>query len=423
NRASGLLLHKMNQLANSGNGSGGNATAPPIFISVPVGNVGMQTFCAVFIPIVCGLGIIGNSLAFILLKESASRVSSHFYLCCLAVADSVTLVSIMMSIWLGVIMQGYYYVIGQFTADNWVRVATGICWFTQFRVYLSFLCRMVSVWLVVVLSIERCISVLSPLKWGTRLCTVRNGVKAVVALVLVSSLLNIYVIIGFERKQVGKQHRCVPNDFFFIGRLAGKAVLSVVPWIIICIANGLLVAVLRRRNRRATSGGLSNRQERQEMSITVRLLAVSVAFLLFTLPITVMSAIHSYHEIIDSTEHKGGVLANLWLLAFAMFTCNFGCNFLLYCFTGQNFRRAAAALLACRVERMKRLRDRLDRSGSQTASGGGTSSGVAGVTVSGSEVPVGRSDSGNSRTVVTYLSRESSDLSGRQRLLRKETRI
>ncbi|PAA50504.1 hypothetical protein BOX15_Mlig031474g1, partial [Macrostomum lignano] len=368
------------------------------------GDTWLQVLCTYLIPIIAILGVIGNTCSFIILKESATRVSSHFYLCCLSILDSLTLVSIVFSIWLAVIMPGYYYVLyGQVAA--WLRSVTSNCQVSQFRVYISFYCRMVSVWTVVILSVERCISVSSPLRWGTRLCTVRNGVWAIGGLVLLAAPFSIYAVFGFEYSE--KYRTCRPNDHFFIGNILSNVLFSIVPWIVICISNLVLVLVLRKRNRRSSQ--MDQKTLRQENSITTRLLVVSVTFLFLTLPLAITSAINSYYELQDLRTHKTGIVADLWMVSFVLFTANFASNFWLYCLTGRNFRRAAVALLTWHLDSMRRLRRRLDR-GSDSAAEPPSSKLTAVSSLTGHDVAAKQS--------AALLSQDD-----RQRKLRQETNI
>ncbi|KAF6777706.1 hypothetical protein AHF37_02318 [Paragonimus kellicotti] len=161
----------------------------PANILTPVPSHGVLVFHLIALPIISVFGITGNLLSLYILHPLRTRISGHIYLACLAVFDTLSLLLYVISFWNIMVLVPYLYQQEYYDAVNLIQryfMSQGRC---EPRVYLNFLFRMLSVWTVVILSMERFLLIVSPLRfykflrprvaWITMgLCTLTAGLTS-----------------------------------------------------------------------------------------------------------------------------------------------------------------------------------------------------------------------------------------------------
>uniref|UniRef100_A0A1I8I9T6 G_PROTEIN_RECEP_F1_2 domain-containing protein n=1 Tax=Macrostomum lignano TaxID=282301 RepID=A0A1I8I9T6_9PLAT len=348
----------------------------------------LQAFLAYSMPIVVLLGLFGNFVAFVLLKNSALRSTAHFYLCALTVCDSLTLLSMLSSIWVGAVLEGHLHQMGW--QVDWLQAGTRQISLCRARLYATFVCRTVSTWTVAVFSWERCLAVWRPMRFEGAAVGWRSGL-VLLGLVATAAAVNSYVIPGLQPNDAGL---CRANRLFRIGRNVSLLMQSLAPWLLVLVSNCLIVCTLRRGRAAASaattaaaaavtttataaSPGSSEeavlmrtlqphrqRHRRHQRGVTYRLVAVSFAFLVNTSLLTVCTVWTTVAELIepDSQTERNLLRDTFWLISFLPFTANFASTCPLYCLAGRKFRRAARLLVTCRLQQMRLARQLLDPS-------------------------------------------------------------
>ncbi|KAK6180137.1 hypothetical protein SNE40_012342 [Patella caerulea] len=278
------------------------------------------------IPIYTTFGIIGNILSFsVLVSSSLIKSTTCMYMIVIAVLDTTIL------------------------------IINAVSFFSGLRRRIDIVCKMTSclfyfaihfvTLLIVVMTGERYLVVKHPLKataWITRTRT-----KKIICLVgLFSFFLNVHHVV--IRKVVmdantGKL-RCLYEgemNVFFMSKIypwIDSFVYCFFPLTSLCILNILIVKSLRNSknnlDKYETSGAVKPKQQRQ---ITMMLILVSVAFLLFAGPIGIMLVLTQYSWF-PKTAQEWGDYYLVETVARNLMYINHSMNFILYVVSGQKFR-------------------------------------------------------------------------------------
>lgn len=341
----------------------------------PIGSYGVHAFAVYMIPIICILGIIGNVITFIIINESSNRIVGHFFIKMLTIFDSLSLIFLLPPIWADLTVRPFYHFKNKYgvTWADKLSTAWGV---KQAQLILTFFTRTVSIYIIVLFTVERCLKVKKPFLAQT-LCTVKNAKWSMLILIAASLLLSI--IYGFAFDKITIKSPChapvvVPktNSIFFVARTFYMILLSVIPSFLIISCNFLIIHGMRksagsryRQNLTQTDDERNERNKvesdetKQQREITNRLLLVSFTFFLLNFPLFVITSIHTNSQLTKQRYHLSGGWADAFHIALILFILNLAINFILYCFTGTLFRKAAFNLLLCRIDRMKRYRSGL----------------------------------------------------------------
>nr|ANO39068.1 GCR104 [Schmidtea mediterranea] len=320
----------------------------------PIGTNCVMWVMAIFMPPVVIFGLLGNSLSFIILKDSSRKVSSFFYIRCLTIFDSLSLILTMLGFYMTLVIHPMLISNERYRNISYIINQWGTC---QTKTYLAFSCRTMSIWTIVVFTLERLVCVKFPII-SMKVCTIRNAKITVVILVIVSLLSSIDWIFSFEKVLCKKYNLyvCKPKQNMLKFRILEMLMLSVVPALIIIVSNIIIVLTLRQRRRLSLVAYEEPKNKKRDNKITIQLLAVSTTFTLLTIPQCISVIINTRHEQLKLTDNRQGHLANFYHLTFLLFTLNFAINFVLYCFIGHNFRNAALNIILCRFRQMRQLR-------------------------------------------------------------------
>ncbi len=240
------------------------------------------------------LGLVGNSLSFLVLRKDRGTPVATFLLQVLAVADNCFLL-----IWLV-----------SYSVKNYLRfmepaTATGPAWLYT-RVYtfpLLYIAQMETIWLTVVIALNRYMAVCMPYK-APHLCTVYNVYKEVVVVTLFSVCMNIprffeidvvrrrqngTVVVEWERTELGKNpiYATVYTDALYY------LFSFVLPLLILAFVNMRVTAAYqaaKRRKRRMTT----RRSVDNENNITLVMIVIVVVFMLCQAPARIVQLVWSY---------------------------------------------------------------------------------------------------------------------------------
>ncbi|XP_050074454.1 growth hormone secretagogue receptor type 1-like [Anopheles maculipalpis] len=329
-----------------------------------------------YVPALVLFGSIGNVLSvLVFFKTKLRKLSSSYYLAALGLSDT-------------------FYLIGQFVAwlnlvDLKIYIQEVCCRFFTFS---SSLCCFLSVWFVVAFTVERFIAVLYPLKRQT-MCTVRRAKIVIFALTIAGIFISLPIFF-FASPQfsasmndticdIVQEYKDQAAMFNFLDFI----LVFVVPFTIIVVLNTITAltvwkfASIRRTMTMPRSYGANVRESRRQLNIsnnqlfgngtvpvqqiqllsrsrvansqikvTKMLLIVSTVFVCLNLPSYIVRV-----KIYLETEHTN---MNIYLVQNCcqlFFMTNFGINFILYCVSGQNFRKAIFGMFQKRTQRQINL--------------------------------------------------------------------
>ena len=244
--------------------------------------------------------------------------------------------------------------------------------------YLRNVVYIMSSWLVVCFTLDRYIAVNHPLQ-KSRLCTERRAKLFILGVLLFSLVSNIYQLVYIEKLDRASHNKChAPKSkrvqFFAIDYFLFSFLLRFfIPFVIICIFNGRIIFHIQRmRNMRQdirkswspsissgntqaaqtsssigttlTTSNTVSAAKRSNQAITT-LYTVCLVFIITLSPTAIITAIQfiQYH-----TERSVELLCNLMIAESPLQMVrlsNYAINFIIYGFTGRQFRRELFRLL------------------------------------------------------------------------------
>nr|XP_033331948.1 thyrotropin-releasing hormone receptor isoform X4 [Megalopta genalis] len=242
-----------------------------------------------YTPILVYLGTLGNCLSVIVFfGTKLCQYSSSVYLAALAISDTGFLVSVFV-VWLNMLEVGLFN-------------RPGFC---QFFIYLTTLCSFMSVWLVVVFTIERFIAVQYPM-YRQSMCTVARA-KVTVAVLTMLAMILCSPVLWFSATSVqynekGNVTECGHlaeglESWATVYNTIDTVLTFAIPFTVIIVLNVLIARAIYRHikirksltNEPRTGIGRqppysSLRGNLAQTKITKMLLVVSTVFLCFNLP-------------------------------------------------------------------------------------------------------------------------------------------
>ena len=226
----------------------------------------------------------------------------------------------------------------------------------------------VSSWLIVCLTVERCLCTILP-HIITTINSPKTGYIVVATILIILILLNLHLVIGFDLLPIpeifdnslavltgSRAYRCYPKDpiyqefYFSHWNWITFSVYCLVPFVIIVTANTITVLQVYRSARFNRSSTMSNSSARTRQLLAITLL-VSFTFVILGMPEPLMDIWNVEQKGAEIDEQlfalKGGVL---WITFNYMRTINHAINFWLYVVSGKKFRQdlKAAFVQPCR---------------------------------------------------------------------------
>ncbi|KAL4232220.1 hypothetical protein ACF0H5_009794 [Mactra antiquata] len=301
-----------------------------------------KAFFAYSTPVILLLGLVGNSLSLMVFtSKNLRKLSASSYLAALSVADLSTLLFYVLIEWL---RRGLTYISPQTKLVFLDK--DGCC---QFLLYMSYISRLMSSWIIVVFTIERFTGVCYPLK------TFRRGAKRfLLSILLTSCILSVYkpILSGEYTSRGITACSANPNHEFisFVLDSVYAILITLIPFIVITTLNILIVRKLFLRNR--LNRDIFSEDTRIRLEFTIILLAISFFFVAFNLPFSVVWArniLHSYkrHSTSEFTPNLPDYWTGVLNITRPIFYMNYCINFILYNITGKSFRKALVEKIAC----------------------------------------------------------------------------
>lgn len=309
------------------------------------------TVYAYITPVLLCIGIVGNVLSLkVFLSRNMRNLSASAYLSALSISDLLALLCYVLVDWLrraslhlGVNLS----LVRMFDAH-------GLC---QVQMYLSYVTRFVSAWIIVTFTMERYIGVCHPLKRRS-LCVNRSAQRVLIAMIIFSM-----VILSYKPALTGRfEHRfgpliigrCSrnPNYLMFSFVLDSIFALSItlIPLLVISIFNCLIIRRLYIRHRRNFRLSVVTTESIVRMEFTIIFLVISFVFVALNIPYfcfwcgRFLTKFHNTKASNDEWDDESNVV----LVARLSFYLNYSINFFLYSITGAYFRKELRMMFAYR---------------------------------------------------------------------------
>ena len=337
-----------------------NGTEPYIYVSSHI-----MTYA---VPVMTIVGIVGNTLsAIVMLMARQRRHTTSLYILVLSALDTAFLLTVPTKIWIEALWN-----------INIQVISSSGCKLHNFIVF--FLAQL-EAWVLVFVSIERFIAVWWPMK-VKMIYTRRVAAFQVMSTGLVLACVNIHTFWTRDIFTTISTIQCKYDDLVKkIWGITDMLLSSVIPFIIMLSCSILIVLRIQLSKFRRTSVSMLKMS-----SITTMLVTVCIAFVIFTLPKTLLMSF--YQETITAfgccyTMHVIKPVILMFMLA------NYSINFVLYCLSGSIFRSELKKLFTCMTCKYGTAKCNIPVSGAWTAvckiSGSGTAGSsipVPGTTVS-----------------------------------------
>jgi len=314
----------------------------------------------IYLPFVIVAGTLGNVVVVVIhcRLPPNQKSSMSVYFTALAISDTATL-------WMG-----WFYLLETFrvppTFENRVQrldsdlVMDALC---RIRVWISYAFNQMSAWILVAMTTYRAVSIVWPHR-ATKLLNRCNAVTVVVSIYLFCALTNAHLLYGHslqptEDSQTAHCFDSFVSDgyrmFFRLDWVWVDMMMAVfLPFACLLVTNTVLIQKVGQSLREARDTLAEGRsdpfasRDKKLSSMTITLIATSVAFLMLTSPIVVYMIWYgtlAYDELNDvrlrATIH---LASNAGLL---LWYTNLGINFYLYCLTGARYRAEFVRLFGC----------------------------------------------------------------------------
>ena len=295
-------------------------------------------------PVLIILGTIGNILTLlIMIKPSMRATSTCFYMASLAIFDTLTLYFNCFTKWLTLLED-----------VDVLKASSAACKTINF---LSYACFDIAVWILVAMTIERFIAVHFPFK-AAKYATIKHGKIVLVALIVIFTGTNLHFFWTVSLNERGQCASLEDHAYFHneVWPWIDATIYSFLPFALLLIFNVLIIYdnrrhLLRRSTLHARRTKETKRNSGFHFRLSAMLVTVSIVFLLLSSPNVILISIRNkYFDFSQGVKDWRDVAVySLWSRAtsFCLYL-NHSVNFLLYCVSGQRFRRELINLLTCK---------------------------------------------------------------------------
>ncbi|XP_069112457.1 FMRFamide receptor-like [Argopecten irradians] len=288
-------------------------------------------------PSICAFGILCNILNLIVLMQHQLKESPYTYLTGLAFTD------------LGALLLSFLFMV--FSHKN-----QGVYFwrFFEAHIFIPFvnICTNSSVWIVVLLTIERFLFVRHPL-WAKATCDRTSAKVKIVCIILLILALNIPRFLVFKVSYLPDGTPFLnstvfrKSDTFHAINWVYALVINFIPLVILSTANIYLVVAVKRASIQREVLQIRNNKEaawqREQMRLTITLISIVFLFIICMIPSAFADFPIAYALFGKGyTQEEFGLLPAYRITGYIsnlLVWCNLSINFVLYCAFNNKFRR------------------------------------------------------------------------------------
>ena len=308
--------------------------------------LGIHTY---YSPIVCIVGLVGNTLsAIVMFQKHNRRISTCVYMGILAFLDSVPLL----------INTKYFFTDVVFP----IREGKVGC---QVVTYLWAWAGLAGTWTIVAMTADRMYVVKEPLK-AIHKCTPKRARIVSLVIILLAGLLKMpYPLVYSRTVPISMENdvctplpnRNTPLDelYYWINTVMS----CYLPFLLLIAMNSVIVRSLLNRNknlqfdpiavvRKAAIDETDKKKKREEAQITMSLLLVAFAFLLLTAPTYIAYIVYMFKDPYVSPHTFAGYMFAGFFTGRLLVTNN-AINVFLYGVSGRKFRNDLKAVFGCKI--------------------------------------------------------------------------
>ena len=331
----------------------------PTLESLPTYRASVQVK-QIYLPLVIAAGTFGNGVVVVIQSRLPPKQKSSMsvYFTALAISDTTTL-------WMG-----WFYLLETFGVTLSVEyhmqrhysdvIMDALC---RIRVWISYAFNQMSAWILVAMTTHRAVSIVWPHGTG-KLLKRCNAVMVVVSIVSFCALTNVHLLYGHSLQPTEDSQRAdcflnfVSDEYRMFFRLdwvwIDMAAAVFLPFACLLVTNTVLVRKVGQSLREARDSLAEGRsdpfasRDKKLSSMTITLIATSVAFLVLTSPIAVYmiwDGTLPYDALRDVRFFAASELA--LSVSLMVWYTNLGINFYLYCLTGARYRAEFLKLFGC----------------------------------------------------------------------------
>ncbi|KAL8591601.1 hypothetical protein ACOMHN_030487 [Nucella lapillus] len=323
---------------NNNNGTSGVSVSAALF-------QGILAMCWYVVPpVLLTLGSLGNVMTVVVMRgmpSSQSTACLYFYFSVLAVSDQFLLFVCLVFYWIDM---GFSWPESFFRFDILCSVPKFI-WNA---------CGVVSAWVLIAMTYQRVMSVMTPHRVGV-LCTVRRGKVIVVAIVLFACAMHAEYLVTwvywaeYRKCQYARQYMHFTEVFEWMELVF----TSILPFLFLVAGNSVLVwQVVRSSRLSKTLRGSLDQQTKTATgnvtSLTRTLIVTSVVFLILTLPVDIFDVCVQMTYLNIADEEVSAMLKLIRTIVTILCISGYATNFYLYVLSGRRFREETAKYLCCR---------------------------------------------------------------------------
>lgn len=296
---------------------------------------GYLTIFSILAPIISAIGIVGIILTIIVLSRKSLCTSTNCYLIALSVAD------------LGFLVVLFPRFFERFVTNEKQGFLFGI-FFNYARILLTtFLSA--SVWINVVLAVERYIAIVHPLR-ANMICSIRRARFVIISVFVYSFIIQIPYFFEYKVVTVTYETYCAPAityshtvPWLFVSpedkeiyRWVVDCTLSaILPFLCLLVLNTRLIYEIRVSTKYIRNNvGLDHSMQRvlsnEQLKISVMLVCLIIIFFVCEAPYVVMNTF------LKNSVHKQEVYI-FWYIAMFLVALKSTFNFILYCWFSERF--------------------------------------------------------------------------------------
>ena len=286
--------------------------------------------------IICGVGIAANSLIVVVITLASLRISVFMTLLMfLAITDNLFLLNEVV-----------------FGAGNLFSALASSLWRCRLNVFFYYSTGIISSWLLVLISLERYVSVFYPLKIKV-LCTVRRTYGMMLVLVVISSLSSLPILFTCSILYENGTPICrfVGSNVIYdtICTFVLNILYNALPFALICTLNTLVVEKIKSRLqfRLQFLGQTEKHSNSSKQTLLVPMMvSVCVFFAVMSFPTMTFTFIRIICRLLEDGQWilKDEVTHIPYLFDYL----NHSMNFFLYCLSGSAFRNMFLRLFRCK---------------------------------------------------------------------------
>lgn len=321
----------------------------------------VNLYCSIFFTLI---GLIGHCLTiFVFAQKRFRQNSSNVYLLCLAIIDALYL-----------IVHFFKESITMYT-DNYLNIIDKYDFACRLINYLRYVLRLISAYIIVSITIQRLSLVYSP--FSSRLKTKKSAWLAVFVIVLISLLINLWVLFIVELKTDHNKKYCdIKPGFdilYYYITIVYISIKMLIPIVLILISNSIIIINIMRLGSNKyklrenhsfkkkkfysrikpglkikpfylTLNQVINRvtiKANNSKILTKLIILISFSYVLLNFPYFIIWTVYYYNESVFNSRTTN--LNSHWFVALKLaeifYLLNYAINFYIYCASGSVFRK------------------------------------------------------------------------------------